>query len=267
MLCFLMKKFAFLLLIVLFAFGIAGFTLPVLAGLLILWAALLLSGIVASWLILAVNLFRAVKNSYAGNLRQAGQTASPVLCFWGLRGRWGRHLSFVCRETTKENFRAIGRTFASAKETYQETKFKRIKWVSTIFWLSCCFALLLGVCLFSPFLPGLYAAMILLGMCFYNLMLVEMFLLEGFFVILRMRMSLCPSCRKRHLFVSYTCSQCGAALDLMLPSFRYGAFFRRCQCGSYFPVSWLLGKKKLDAQCPACSHQLSCSDEKFFFTK
>lgn len=70
----------------------------------------------------------------------------------------------------------------------------------------------------------------------------------------------CPNrdCHRRIALPSYRCPQCAAVHKALLPG-SYGAFRRRCRCGTLLPTLFLLGRGRIPAYCPheSCGRPLS----------
>lgn len=65
-----------------------------------------------------------------------------------------------------------------------------------------------------------------------------------------------PDCQAMFLIPVYECPTCGVKHTKLLPS-KYGILKRRCQCGNKIPTTFLNGRSKLKAYCPACDSTLS----------
>ncbi len=71
--------------------------------------------------------------------------------------------------------------------------------------------------------------------------------------------NLCRVCHQKIFLPAYVCPRCGVEHSRLVPSARFGLFFRRCECGHLLPVLRLLGRSKLRALCPNCKLPLDDS--------
>lgn len=71
--------------------------------------------------------------------------------------------------------------------------------------------------------------------------------------------SACPECKERAVLPSYTCPGCGEKHSNLTPG-KYGILKRTCNCGQKLPVTFMNGRKELDAYCRSCGHPLSDSE-------
>lgn len=65
-----------------------------------------------------------------------------------------------------------------------------------------------------------------------------------------------PDCQSMFFIPVYECPECGVKHTKLIPS-KYGIVKRRCQCGNKIPTTFLNGRSKLKAYCPACDSTLS----------
>ena len=65
-----------------------------------------------------------------------------------------------------------------------------------------------------------------------------------------------PGCQASFLIPTYECPQCHAMHTKLVPG-KYGILRRRCNCGYKLPTTFLNGRGKLQAYCPACGVSLS----------
>jgi len=65
----------------------------------------------------------------------------------------------------------------------------------------------------------------------------------------------CPYCGERYTLPKYRCD-CGKFHDRLRPGI-YGILKRECLCGKILPTTFLNGRQKLDAWCPACGNDLA----------
>lgn len=61
----------------------------------------------------------------------------------------------------------------------------------------------------------------------------------------------CPNCQSKFSMPIYLCNNCEVHHDMLHPGF-YGILRRKCQCGEKLPTTFLNGRQKLRAICPAC---------------
>lgn len=73
----------------------------------------------------------------------------------------------------------------------------------------------------------------------------------------------CPYCQVRSVIPVFQCPNCGNMHSKLVPG-PYGIWHRRCTCGEKLPTTFLLGRSKLKAFCPACGNELAASDVQQF---
>lgn len=73
--------------------------------------------------------------------------------------------------------------------------------------------------------------------------------------------NLCAVCHTKIPLPVYICPGCGAEHAHLIPTAKFGPFYRRCKCGRSLPTIRILGRSKLDAICPSCKRPLD--NEKF----
>ena len=73
--------------------------------------------------------------------------------------------------------------------------------------------------------------------------------------------TICRVCHKKIDLPVYVCPECGVEHRRLIPTAKFGPFFRYCQCGHPIPVMRWLGRAKLRALCPNC--KLPLDDSKF----
>jgi hypothetical protein len=61
----------------------------------------------------------------------------------------------------------------------------------------------------------------------------------------------CPNCQSKFSMPIYLCRECEVHHDMLRPGY-YGILSRKCQCGEKLPTTFLNGRQKLKAICPAC---------------
>lgn len=76
-------------------------------------------------------------------------------------------------------------------------------------------------------------------------------LLDKIFCTVRAISSHCPLCQHKFMLPIYICPNCGVEHDRLIPGY-YGILSRKCNCGKVLPTTFLNGRQKLEARCPAC---------------
>ena len=85
-----------------------------------------------------------------------------------------------------------------------------------------------------------------------------LWLLDRLYILINKIKNACPNpeCQAPFLIPVYECPHCGVKHTRLVPG-KYGIFKRTCQCGAKLPTTFLNGRGKLKAYCPACDMGLS----------
>ncbi|HIW34006.1 MAG TPA: hypothetical protein IAA29_14585 [Candidatus Paenibacillus intestinavium] len=80
-------------------------------------------------------------------------------------------------------------------------------------------------------------------------------LIDRIYLVSNKIFTACHECKERTLIPTYICPGCGAKHSNLIPG-SYGIWKRKCNCGTKLPTSVLNGRRKLMAECSACTHTL-----------
>ena len=85
-----------------------------------------------------------------------------------------------------------------------------------------------------------------------------LWLLDRLYIMVNKIRNACPNpeCQAPFLIPVYECPKCSVKHTKLVPG-RYGIFKRTCQCGAKLPTTFLNGRGKLKAYCPACDMGLA----------
>ncbi len=83
-------------------------------------------------------------------------------------------------------------------------------------------------------------------------------LIDRLFIVIKKIGNACanPECQAKFLIPVYECPNCKVKHTKLVPG-RYGILKRTCQCGQKLPTTFLNGRGKLQAYCPACDTPMS----------
>jgi len=130
--------------------------------------------------------------------------------------------------------------------------------VMCLFPFGLSFTRLLFTAIFTPlicviitmFQVALVLSLFLIAIAFSTIIIVA----DWLFCMLYKVVTHCPYCGEKYTLPKYRC-ECGKFHDNLRPGI-YGIFKRKCVCGRKLSTSFLTGRHKHDAWCPACGYDI-----------
>jgi len=193
--------------------------------------------------------------------KQPDEPAVESYFYW--KGRWLDELKATCRETWKLNQQEFQRSRSLIADAIEDARFSKIQWFKVIFRVMVAAAVFLGTFIWTPLL--LLLAVTVAGCLCLAYVSIALLLMGGEYLFLKIHglFKLCPHCHERVSLPVYECPQCHARHMNLVPSPRYGLFYRRCAssgCGAKIPVTRITGRKTLHAFCRKCNRPLEQVD-------
>ena len=185
-----------------------------------------------------------------------------IFSYFYYKGDWYYNLIDICKETAILNIESGKHFFDYAVQTLRDAKYSsKLIYFKVIFLFLCSLAVFMGTVVFLPFLLVTFVAIVLFVWIIYNMIAIEMNLTENLFLKFHGLFILCKSCNHKIPLPIYKCPGCGAEHQHLMPSTRYGAFYRICsQCGEFIPTSRFFGRNDLPALCRNCHQPLEQED-------
>ena len=198
------------------------------------------------------------------NERVFGNNEDPAMeRYLSLGGRWSDDLINACKkvydnnlDSAKSNKNTIVKLAGefSAKDNTL-TALSRFLQIVGIIGYSV--ALILGTFIWAPFL-FLFFFSITSIYCLTYFLLASLFKsIELLYFHICGVFSLCKFCHAKVGLPVYECPNCHVKHYNLLPSSKYGMFYRRCTCGQKIPCLPLTGRNKLTAFCRSCGASTS----------
>lgn len=161
----------------------------------------------------------------------------------------------IMKKTWKNAFRPVTNELGRIKTVFAKNVFAGIFTVlcDLVVFSVITLAILTGVSIFSLFFLAGVAVGGVFVYVFYSLLAV----LDWLFCLFIKISNHCPYCQIKFMLPKYKCSnpRCGAIHTALRPSV-YGILKRKCQCGTKLPTTFLNGRQKLQAICPACGKDI-----------
>lgn len=187
-----------------------------------------------------------------------------IRSYFYYKGDWLYNLQDICKETSLRNISSAHDYWNNAVLTCQNVKYgSKLLYFKAIFLALSALSILLGTVVFLPILLVVFVSIVVFIWLIYNMIAVEMNLLEQLFLKFHGLFILCRHCNRKIALPVYKCPNCGAEHQRLLPTTKYGAFYRICsQCGEYIPTSRFFGRNSLPAICPFedCRQPLNSED-------
>lgn len=186
--------------------------------------------------------------AHIGSRSEATEDHARVRYFhW--KGDWIRNFQAICKDAWRRNTEMIPEPIEGGNG------------FGTTFNIAKAVALVLSTGIFLPVFFLLLAIVFLLGWLPYTALSLlsrgTSFLVDRFFGLF----NLCRVCHHKVAMPVYVCPKCGVEHPRLVPTAKFGPFFRQCECGQRLPVLRSLGRSKLRALCPNCKRPLD--DAKF----
>lgn len=141
---------------------------------------------------------------------------------------------------------------------------KQILWLfSWIFYLCALITVGLLGGLITCVLGAIHASILIAVMAVIYVLFSITWLIDRIYLHVHSVKSSCPYCQVRSVIPMFQCPNCGSMHSKLVPG-PYGIWHRRCTCGEKLPTTFLLGRSKLKAFCPACGNELAASDVQQF---
>lgn len=166
-------------------------------------------------------------------------------------GKGYRDLLATILDSWQRNLRSSQEFFAKAPSgNNAEALFQKGVWIS-----AGISTLVFGTAIF---LVASVAHILLLGTVFLLIYLgfTILWLVERGYLAVRSFFVACPHCHERTTIPQYLCDNCGAIHTRLLPN-SYGITSHLCKCGQKLPSTFFLDRGRLQAQCPACGHNIA----------
>lgn len=190
-------------------------------------------------------------------------------CYFYYKGDWRNDLGVICNETWEENKKTAKEDWDNRKNEFQRIGYE-LEWWKKAFrvlrgvaFASRAVAVWLGTIVILPIVSVLFAGTVALVWVIYNMIAIEMNWLERLFMKFHGLFILCKHCSRKVPLPVYKCPNCGAEHQRLIPTPKYGAFYRVCsRCGEYIPTSRFWGRNSLPAICPFddCRQPLNSED-------
>ncbi len=160
-------------------------------------------------------------------------------------------LGNTIKEAWARNFYAIKTQFMLAKEKGIFSFGGGMRVVAAI-------AILVFGSMISMFTTAVHIGVLLGFFCLIYVSFALLWLIDRLYIVLNKIKNACPNpqCQAPFLIPVYECPKCHVKHTKLVPG-RYGIFKRTCQCGQKLPTTFLNGRGKLKAYCPACDMPLS----------
>ena len=116
--------------------------------------------------------------------------------------------------------------------------------------------------IYLPILSITFTGIYLVIWFLYVSLACEMRFMEWCFNKIHGLFNICQHCHQRVDLPVYRCPGCGVEYSHLVPSVKFGPFFRKCRCGEYLPTSRFFERNALTAICPNnnCHQDLKSSD-------
>lgn len=158
----------------------------------------------------------------------------------------------------------VGKMRKSIAECLDVFILKQILWLfSWIFYLCALIAVALLGGLITCVLSIIHASILIAVMTVIYVLFSITWLIDRIYLQAHSIKSSCPYCQVRSVIPMFQCPNCGSMHSKLVPG-PYGIWHRRCTCGERLPTTFLLGRSKLKAFCPACGNELAASDVQQF---
>ena len=182
--------------------------------------------------------------------------------YW--KGRWLHDVKGTCKEAWVRNLESFRENNVRVAESWQYARMAgRFAWLKVAFFIAQSAAVFLGTFIWTPLLVALFCSVAGIVCVTYSVTGFLFASSERLFLSIHGLFNLCKHCHAKVDLPIYECPKCHARHSRLLPSARYGIFFRKCStpgCGAKIPVLRISGKKKLPAFCRECGSALSSGD-------
>lgn len=192
-----------------------------------------------------------------GNLfTRSGQIEkNSYVNFFDFSGDGFRNLAWTCKETYERNIQDLFRRRRKPNgfvETVAQVVFTSFHFI----------AVLLATIAYLPVLVILCSILYISIWAMYVSLTFEMRVLEWVIIKIHGLFNICHRCHRRIDLPVYRCPRCGTEYANLIPSVKFGPFFRKCRCGEYLPTSRFFGRNELPSFCPnpICRHSLQSQD-------
>ncbi len=169
--------------------------------------------------------------------------------YFYLKGAWRDDFRAMVAETIQANRQSAANAWSRAGECWRR---KGWYYLLAAFFTGWTFFIWVGAVVLIPTLLLILSLITAVFVTYSNLVAGELRLVERIYLGMNKMQILCPSCHREplHEVPRYECPVCHMAQLSLMPSARYGAFYRVCSgCGTHLPTSRFFGRHKLPAFC------------------
>jgi len=190
------------------------------------------------------------------------ESARESYFYW--QGDWYFNLIDTCKATWEANAQQ-----AQSFETQRE-RWWRENWGTfpAFFCAAVIIAVWVGTIIFLPILFVIFGSFFSLVFATYSLLAYSLYYVESVYLQIHGVFTLCPTCghkvpRTDIVFLCPAAPACTAEHQHLMPTPRYGIFWRTCKCGQKIPTTRFTGRNELKARCPYPDCGVSLSSEEY----
>lgn len=175
---------------------------------------------------------------------------NALVSYFYWKGDWIDDLKSIIYLCFQENRYSAGVAWEKTKEAWSSGGFGKLL---SLFWIFTALNIWFSMVWLVPAFAVLITSITCIFVTIVTLVAFELNIVERCYLRLFRMQVICPSCHRgpHHHVPEYECPTCGARQHSLLPTAKYGAFYRVCsQCGTHLPTSRFFGRHTLPAFCP-----------------